>query len=333
MLTAPIIHTRTFNNDFLSGFLVRPDYFTSEDIDWARRLIRASTADIDLMKGERYVVLDNGKIRVAGIVTLTSELANMTNRAIENRFFFDKQGRNIYAFIGICTKSPLQSSLILTYNDFADIFEKYVIPVFDDKVVETQLVHDCVSVEKNGLIDKPKDNGITLNQCTIYESTYESDKKWFNYYLCCKKQSFSFCSNVSKYQTIKESIFDFITTTPNNIKRLKINMPDINRAAQQQEETNYQQFKEKYHDRLISEFEQEFRKMLLQDDKFIEEIQNMPQTIDMVVHKLFCGSIKDTYNYEIVSLRKVLNSYYGDGKGKKEQQPISIIKKEHNDVK
>jgi len=86
-MIAPIIHTRTLNNDFLPGFLVRPEYFTSKDIDWARRLIRASTADIDLMKGERYVVLDNGEIRIAGIVTLTSELVNKSDHVIDNRFF------------------------------------------------------------------------------------------------------------------------------------------------------------------------------------------------------------------------------------------------------
>lgn len=332
MLIAPIIHTRTLNNDFLSGFLVRPSYFTSKDIDWARRLIRASTTDIDLMKGERYVVLDNGEIRIAGIVTLNSELANKSNHTIDNKFFFDKQGRNIYAFIGICTKSPLQSTLMLTYDVFADIFEKYVIPVFEDKVVETQLVQDCIPVEKSGLLDKPEDNGIILNQSTIYEASFERDKQWFDYYLCYKKQGFSFCSNVSKYQTLKESVFDYITTTPNNIKRLKMDMPDIDRAAKKQAEDDYQQFKEKYYKRLVSELEPELRQKLSQDPSFIKQIQNLPQTIDIIVHRLFCGEIKETNNYEIVCLRKSLNSYYGDGKGKRDQQPISIIKKEHNDV-
>lgn len=326
MLTAPIIHTRTLNNDFLSGFLVRPDYFTSKDIDWARRLIRASTADIDLMKGERYVVLDNGEIRIAGIVTLNSELANKSNHTIDNKYFFDKQGRNIYAFIGICTKSPLQSTLTLTYDVFANIFEKYVIPVFEDKVVETQLVQGCIPVEKNGLLDKPDDNGIILNQSTIYEASFERDKQWFDYYLCCKKQGFSFCSNVSKYQTLKESVFDYITTTPNNIKRLKMDMPDIDRAAKKQAEDDYQKFKEKYSERLISELEPVIRQKLSQNSDFINQILET-QSIhikDRVVDELFSGKIIETEHYKIIELDKKLHSAYGHGK---QQKPISLVKK------
>ena len=326
MMIAPIIHTRTLNNDFLPGFLVRPEYFTSKDIDWARRLIRASTADIDLMKGERYVVLDNGEIRIAGIVTLTSELANKSDHVIDNRFFFDKQGRSIYAFIGVCTKSPLQSGLSLTYNDFIAIFEKYVIPVFDDKVVETQLVQDSIEVEKSRLIDKPKDDGVTFKQCTIYESTYESDKKWFDYYLCWKKQNFSFCSNVSKYQTIKESVFDYITTTPNNIKRLKVDMPDIDREAQRQEESNYQKFKKKYNERLKREYEVELRQKLLQDPGFANQILETHNSLfkERIVDEIFSGKLNETEHYKIIELNKTLHSPYGYGE---KQKPISIVKK------
>lgn len=326
MLIAPIIHTRTLNNDFLSGFLVRPDYFTSKDIDWARRLIRASTSDIDLMKGERYVVLDNGEIRIAGIVTLNSELANKSNHTIDDRFFFDKQGRNIYAFIGICTKSPLQSSLMLTYDVFADIFEKYVIPVFDDKVVETQLVQECISVDKRGLLDKPEDSGIILNQSTIYEASFERDKQWFDYYLCCKNQGFSFCSNVSKYQTLKESVFDFITTTPNNIKRLKMDMPEIDHAAKKQVEDDYQQFKEKYYKRLVSELEPELRQRLSNDPDFIDQIleNQMIRIRERVLDELYSGIINETDHYKIIELDKKLHSAYGHGK---QQKPISLVKK------
>ncbi len=327
MNAAPIIHTRTLNNDFLSGFLVRPDYFTSEDIEWARKMIRASTADIDLMKGERYVVLDNGSIRIAGIVSVTSDLALKAKSNIDNRFFLDKQGRNIYAFIGVCFNSGDRHNVVLSYDEYMKIFEEYVIPVFEDKVVDTQLVSDTIILNQGVTVNPPEDQGFRLNKCTIYESTIETDKQWFNYYLACRKKEFSFCSNVSKYQTLKDSIFDYITTTPNNIKRLQKDMPEINFIAKQQEEAAYQEFKEKYHERLLQEFESEMRQKYMNDPSFIAEIRDSSQTTDYVLERLFQGDITETSRFIIYELSLKLNSYHAAG-ACRIQKPISIGKKE-----
>ena len=326
---APIIHTRTFYNDFLSSFLVRPDYFTSEDIDWARRFIRASTADIDLMKGKRYVVLDNGKIRIAGIVTITSELAEKSKQVIDKRYFHDDKGRNIFAFIGICIKSPLETYISLTNEVFAEIFENFVVPVFDNKIVDTQLVSDIIDLDKSKVAIQPSDPGIKLNNCTIYESSLENDKKWFNYYLCCKQQKFSFCSNVSKYQTVKESIFDYISTTPNNKKRLEYDIPAINNALRVKEEADYQHFKVKYQNRILKEFDSIFRQKFLKDADFIKIIQNEQKTIEAIINQLYNGNIKETEHYKIIEFCKISEKMLHDLRYGKDQKPIIILKKEN----
>lgn len=177
------------------------------------------------------------------------------------------------------------------------------------------------------MFKKPSDKGIALNQCTIFESTPEKDKEWFDYFLCCKNQEFSFCSNVSKYQTVKDSTFNFLTTTPNNIKRLKMDMPDIEKASQREEEEKYQQFKEKYHDKLLCDFRPELKELLLRDKKFLDQIRNDPATKEAVIQMLYDGSLTETEHFEILELRKLIHSDLGRGK---HQKPIDIVKKEKN---
>lgn len=322
MMVAPIIHTRTLYNDFLSGFLVRPEYFTNEDIDWTRKMIRASTANIDLMKGERYIVLDNGTIRIAGIVAVTAELVSKTNINIENKYLCDIQGRNIYAFIGICIKNIENHNIILSYDDFLEIFKQYVVPIFEDKVIDTQLVSETISL-KTGESPKEIDySGINLNNSIIYESTEEKDKKLFYYYLSCNKKNFSYCSNISKYQTLKDSVFDFITTTPNNIKRLSIDMENIKKNKEEQEESNYQTFKKKYYDRLKNEFKQEITPTVKKE--CISSIQNSNQTKEYILEQIYSGKINETEHFKIIFLNKELHSVWSEGKN---QQPMTIIKK------
>ena len=71
--------------------------------------------------------------------------------------------------------------------------------VSSGEIVNGQLLDQGVAVTP------PEDQGFRLNNCTIFESTIDTDKQWFYYYLACRKKEFSFCSNVSKYQTLKDS--------------------------------------------------------------------------------------------------------------------------------
>ena len=68
MRVAPIIHTRTYSCDFNSEFMVRPDCFLDSDIKWARRNVLGATGAIDSIQGERWIIIDNGKYRIAGVV-------------------------------------------------------------------------------------------------------------------------------------------------------------------------------------------------------------------------------------------------------------------------
>lgn len=253
MKIAPIVHTRTFSHDFISGFLARPDYFTSDDIAWARENIQASTYDIDSLQGERYVVIDNGKIRIAGIVILNVDLARKANKIeIPKKYFYDDKGRTIYAFIGICIQEP-ESINNLDYNSFAEIFKKYVIPVFDEKAVQTQQVHAEMEAKSTTLSAKPADKGIQIGSSTVYESNPVLDKEHFLYFLNTKDTNFTFCSNIYDYKMVQSGTFNYLTTNPNNIERLKMDMSKITENQAKQKEQEYQQFKETYKTELLSD--------------------------------------------------------------------------------
>lgn len=329
MKVAPLVHSRTYHNDFLSGFLVRPEYFSSEDIDWARQLIRASTADIDLMQGERYVVLDNGRIRIAGIVIVTEQLAKRTGTIIDKKYFLDDKGRNVYAFIGFCMKaSDIEHHIEVSYPDFISVFEKYVIPIWEEKLVETQLVKDDISISESKRAKATLSEGVKLNNTTIYESNPDLDYQWFLYYLNSKQERFTFCSNITKYATLKNSVFTSLTTNPNNIKRLKIDIPSINQAEKDKEEESYLEFKKKYKKRLCKELypDPEIKSQILSDRDITEQIieQNRDKIINDILNDIFSGKITETDHFIIVELGYRLHKAAGHGDN---QRPVSIVKK------
>jgi len=103
---APLIHTRTYNCDFNSEFLIRPDVFMDIDIKWARKIVLGATAAIDGLQGVRWVIADNGKYRIAGIVGVLKTICSKCKLSEElqqksKELFCDDKGRLVYAFIGV----------------------------------------------------------------------------------------------------------------------------------------------------------------------------------------------------------------------------------------
>ena len=95
---APIIYTRTYRCDFNSEFMVRPDTFMDSDIKWVRKNVLDATGAIDGMRGERWLVIDNGTYRIAGLVGFLKDICekcNLSNEESEKSktLFYDDKGR------------------------------------------------------------------------------------------------------------------------------------------------------------------------------------------------------------------------------------------------
>ncbi len=106
MRIAPIIHTRTFSCDFNSEFLVKPECFMDFDIKWARKNVLGATVEIDGLQGFRWLIADNGKYRMAGVVGFLKNICSKCQLSAEEtlkseEIFCDDKGRLVYAFIGI----------------------------------------------------------------------------------------------------------------------------------------------------------------------------------------------------------------------------------------
>lgn len=226
MRLAPLIHTRTFNCDFSSEFLVRPVDFLDKDIKWARKAVLDATAAIDKLQGERWLVFDNGSYRVAGVVGFTKNIcqkAGMLEDDESRKLFTDNKGRIIYAFIGIVTKcSDCFHDEELSYDYLWNEYKQCVAGVWEH-TYQSVILKDFkdVSLPKRREIKNTAYTAINIGTIQCYESNDNLDDEVFEKYLLSKRNNFSFCSNLCDMIAVKNSSFSIITTTNNIITRMK----------------------------------------------------------------------------------------------------------------
>lgn len=222
---APIIHTRTYSCDFHSEFRVRPNIFDDSDIQWARKVVLEATSSIDTLQGERWLVADNEKYRIAGVVGLLRDICSKCNLDDEKKsqykeLFVDNKNRPVYAFIGVVIKdSDIEKKVDITYDYLWDKFVDIVGPIWKktySEVIRTEFEDYDALYSTNDVKRQPYEIGKKV----MYESNTKIDKQLFSYYLCSENKNFSFCSNIRDINTVKASTFNFLTTSLNTIKRI-----------------------------------------------------------------------------------------------------------------
>lgn len=229
MRLAPLIHTRTLNCDFNSDFLVRPTSFMDSDIKWARKIVLEATFAIDSLQGERWIVFDNGKYRVAGVVGFTKNIcqkAGMLHDDGSNRLFTDNKGRLIYAFIGVVAKcSDCFQNEKLTYEYLWKQYEHNVGEVWE-RTYQSTILRDFeeVSLPTTSRQGKRKPDTI-IGTTACYEANAALDNEIFEQYLLADDHDFSFCSNLCDINSVKSNSFSAVTTTNNIIIRISRSIP------------------------------------------------------------------------------------------------------------
>lgn len=229
MKLAPLIHTRTLNCDFNSDFLVRPTSFLDSDIKWARKIVLEATSAIDSLQGERWLVFDNGKYRVAGVVGFTKNIcqkAGMLHDDESNQLFIDNKGRLIYAFIGVVAKcNDCFKNEKLTYEYLWNQYKQNVGEVWK-RTYQSTIQSDFKDVSLPTTMKKEKrkpDKKIGATEC--YEANAALDHEIFEQYLLSNNNNFSFCSNLCDINSVKNTSFSAITTTNNIITRMSRTTP------------------------------------------------------------------------------------------------------------
>lgn len=226
---APLIYARTYQCDFNTGFLVKPDDFFSSDVQWAREKVLSATAEIDLLNGFRWVIAKKENKFIAGIVCFIKDLvksAQLTDEELKGAqsYFTDDKGRRIYAFIGLSisdNKEPLKTDF--SYEYFWNIFKKFVEPVWQAKSIDT-IVEQYTEYFSNKIenITKPNILCEEINNVKYYEQNPKTDKLLFDYYLQkAVNMNINFCSNIEDINVLKRQKFSIVTTKQNNIERLR----------------------------------------------------------------------------------------------------------------
>lgn len=227
MKIAPIIHTRTYSCDFNSEFRVRPSVFLNRDVKWARSLVLEATNSIDSLQGERWLIADNGKYRMAGVVGFLKNICDKCSLSEEQKkaseeLFYDDKGRLVYAFIGIVIDlTDVGNISNITYDYLWHTYLNIVQPIWKRTYQEviTTTFEDIVA-DVNG--NKPEIKSDKVGQMEMYEANPIMDYNLFEYYLINKSiNNFSFCSNIIDINAVKQCNFSIITTSSNIITRLK----------------------------------------------------------------------------------------------------------------
>lgn len=229
MSFSTIIHSRTFHCDFISDFIVRPESFLATDIKFFRKYILQATENIDILNGFRWVIIDNEHYRLAGIVGFIKDMIlesslNQSELDELKLLAYDDKGRATYAFIGGAISKSNYKYTEINIDSLLREYIKFIRPKWMSATIQSTLstiseIPDYADILKNS---KPLIDSINLINKDIYEANNKFDYELFQYFLNQESlANFSFCSNLENYNTIKNCDFLTLTTSNNNIVRLK----------------------------------------------------------------------------------------------------------------
>lgn len=227
MRAAPIIHTRTFNCDFNSEFLVRPDRFMDSDIKWARKNVLGATSEIDGLQGVRWLIADNEKYRMAGVVGFLKNICSKCQLSVEDQqrsedLFCDNKGRLVYAFIGVVIDKRNNIDYgRLTYEYLWNIYLDKIYSIWKRKFQEV-ILEPFTDIKLEMAGDFLPIDSVFVGSKELLESNRVIDYDLFISYLCNDNKShFSFCSNIMDFNMVKQSDFSIITTSRSIITRME----------------------------------------------------------------------------------------------------------------
>ncbi len=227
MKISPIIHTRLYNCDY--NLLVKPVDISANDLDFIKKHIFYSNKSMDFLDGERWVVIDNGDYRIAGLVGFLKDISNhcdlsLNEKEKSEKLFKDSKGRSIYGFIGIVIKDlkTEDKAIVPNYDYLWKLFLENISPVFDSSFpvsidkefgFDEYCVNSILSSDKSFNI--PEKCKLFFEKRIVYISTSSDDYELFKHLLNFDNKDFSFCSNVSRIGDISDSIFSIITIPEN----------------------------------------------------------------------------------------------------------------------
>ena len=212
----PVIYTRTNQCDYYADFHVLPEFVCAGNL---MKYIKSATYGLDSAKNtiKKELLFSEKDYCVFGYICFIQTMCENLKE-----YSCDSKGRPIFGFFGFAVKKSTEESNLIPVLDLnlcAEVFEKYIVPVWEDTSSSTVYpdemeLPDCEYKETETEPDfKLQKTEFYSNHSGILEkSLYEA---------ICMKKDVSYCSDISNFKKLQECIFSYIVTSNNNISRLQ----------------------------------------------------------------------------------------------------------------
>ena len=218
---APLLHARTKNVDFHSGFLVLPAGFSEADARYAHSLVLDSTRFLELAGPDgRRVVFGNGNFVVTGITIIIEDLFKKCGLEPEYHKVDHKDGRLAYGFIGIAMPvSKEMPPFDVPYETFLNIYRKHIKARWEE-TLDSEGVHDPLKIqfeeaEVPAAVSIPNYDAQFAYRSgkLLLEDTIETRDGIAAYVLskALRKEQIALCTDITLPKAIAENGFDIIT--------------------------------------------------------------------------------------------------------------------------
>lgn len=213
----PVIYTRTLKCDYFSNFHVLPPFVNGS---WLLQYIRSATTDMNPAEQQnKKIIVSNGRYCIFGTIGYTKDITTGSDA-----YCRDEKGRGIFGFYGFVVQVNKTASTIPVFSkdDISEIHKKYIVPVWNETVSHTQSIAAAVELKEENIsgnteIDSPEltfnnSMNLFLTDSTLYERLL---------YKAITGNSITYCSSINDYKALKQSPFEYVITSYNNISRLR----------------------------------------------------------------------------------------------------------------
>lgn len=192
MKAIPFICSRTKNKDFISSYLVRPDF------DWTkvRAIVSDTMYDLNTLDDLRFAVFYADNYCFVGIGCLSSFLVNKVRYDIEPEYLKDKVGRSLACFIGFAVPVSQNDCNVvpdIVSDDFLNLCcETYFKHLKRQWLNDESVQSEVISVDSDDVVDLAEKNitDISLFKPSDIEKTRKGisiiknfEKEYLYYYL------------------------------------------------------------------------------------------------------------------------------------------------------
>lgn len=216
MLASPILHCKTINYDFRSGFLFAPKDL---EISWAKQFIWDSTRQIEMTRGMRWVLFTNDTHIITGVTCTIEHLFDACQRNKEVQYNKDCEGRDLYGFIGYCIRRDSMRAnegyLVLPHKLLTLYLEKIMLRWYEN-------LRDGLSAQQTKYCDYVQES--FSNTSKIHTQTRKSLDQFYNQGND-RSDKFVFKSSLSTDWAVYQTALYMAVTTKRNIS-LCTNMPN-----------------------------------------------------------------------------------------------------------